>query len=136
MKTVGILGTTATLACVLGTLAAMAPEATWAQPVRAASTPAGGCEISSPGSFMDQGFGKEASSVADIIEVRCEPGFAGDKVELSSSELYARCGRRLTWSSPYPYKLVKGPAFKVKLDGYGNTTAAFWVGPDVPLARA
>lgn len=89
-----------------------------------------------PGSFMDQGFGKEASSVADIIEVRCEPGFAGDKVELSSSELYARCGRRLTWSSPYPYKLVKGPAFKVKLDGYGNTTAAFWVGPDVPLARA
>jgi hypothetical protein len=78
---------------------------------------------------MDQGFGREASSVADILEMKCEAPFAGDTVDLSSTELYAHCEHHLTWSAPNPYKPVTASSIKVKLDGNGDATVVLWGGP-------
>jgi hypothetical protein len=78
---------------------------------------------------MDQGFGREASSVADILEMNCEATFAGDTVALSSTGLYAQCEHHLTWSAPNPYKPVTASSIKVKLDGNGDATVVLWGGP-------
>lgn len=129
MGTLRMASAAAIFTCMVSALAASAPTLALARTPKTGSAPAGHCEISSLPSFLDQGFGKEASSVADVVEVACEQGLAGAKVEVSSTELYDRCGHRLIWSSPYPYKPVKGPALKVKLDDYGNATAAVWGGP-------
>ncbi len=124
-----MVATTVTLALMVAALAAATPAVALGHRAHAPSTPEGNCEVTSVPSFLAQGFGKDASSVADVVQVRCEASLAGDKVELSSSELYSRCEHRLTWSAPNPYKPVKGPAYKVKLDAYGNATAAVFGGP-------
>lgn len=129
MGTLRMVATTATLAVMVSASAAFGPGTALGHGEHARSTPEEGCELTSVPSFPAQGFGKDASSVADVVQVRCELSLAGDKVELSSSELYNRCEHRLTWSAPYPYKPVKGTTFKVKLDAYGNATAAVFGGP-------
>ena len=69
-------------------------------------------------------------SVADVVEVRCESGYAGKTVRLNASQLYARCGHNLQLvSSPYPYAPVSGQSITVKVDNYGNAKVALWGGP-------
>jgi hypothetical protein len=123
------------LVCFASVLAAV-PVAAQGRPAStparasASSTPAGGaCTIHSLPSFVDQGESKTASSVADIVEVECEPVFAGQTVKVSSQGLFSRCRGHLIWSSPYPYKPVSGPSFKVTLDGDGDANVALWAGP-------
>ncbi len=96
--------------------------------------PTGNCVIHMLPSFMDQGFGSHASSVADIIEVECEPIFAEQTIKVSSRELYDRCNDKLSWSAisngADPYNTVEGPSIgNVKLDDDGNATIAVWGGP-------
>jgi hypothetical protein len=110
---------------------------------KAAASPT--CVVHSLPSFVDQGEGvEEHSSVADIIEVACQPVYAEHTVKLQSQQLYNRCKNRLSWSSTYEYELeegddgpgfIKGPAFgtgpsfEVTLDNAGNATAVVWGGP-------
>jgi len=86
-----------------------------------------------PGQFMDQGEFGTASSIADIIEVECEPVYAEKYVRISANELYSRCDKSLYWRTPYaPYETVKygtGPSFSVELDNDGNATAIVLGGP-------
>jgi len=89
-----------------------------------------------PSSFMDQGEFGSASSVADIIEVECEPVFAEKHVRISANELYSRCDDKLHWRSPYgndeganEWGFVTGPSFEVELDNAGNATAIVLGGP-------
>jgi hypothetical protein len=84
-----------------------------------------------PSSFMDQGEFSTASSIADIIEVECEPVFAEQKVKISATELYSRCADKLYWTIPTaPFEFSKsGPSFSVELDNAGNATAVVLGGP-------
>jgi uncharacterized repeat protein (TIGR01451 family) len=104
----------------LGPLARTSSETTNSEP---------GCVINTLPSFMDQGEFKNASSVADVVEVECEPVFAEHTVHFSANELYSRCQHHLIWSLPYPYKPVSGPGFTVTLDNDGNATAVILAGP-------
>jgi hypothetical protein len=95
---------------------------------------AGSCVIHTLPSFMDEGYGPEASSVADIIEVECEPVFAEQTVKVGSQELYNRCDDHLSWSAVSneadPYDPVEGASIgKVTLDDDGNAIIAVWGGP-------
>jgi len=90
-----------------------------------------------PDSFMDHGEFGSASSVADIIEVECEPVYAEKYVRISANELYSRCDKRLYWRTPYQEDEVQvdqpeessGPSFSVELDNDGNATAIVIGGP-------
>ena len=84
-----------------------------------------------PASFMDQGEFGSASSVADIIEVECEPVYAEKWVKISATELYSRCADKLYWTTPTnPFHFsASGPSFAVELDNAGNATAVVLGGP-------
>jgi len=92
-----------------------------------------------PSSFMDQGEFGSASSVADIIEVECEPVYAEKYVRISANELYSRCDKKLYWRTPYANDVhtltpvgngfSTGPSFSVELDNDGNATAIVLGGP-------
>jgi hypothetical protein len=88
------------------------------------------CVIHSLPSFVAQGEFGEASSVADIVEVECNPEYAGETVKLSDTELFSRCHEKLSWDSPTtPGTFVEGKTTTVTLDDDGNATAAVWGGP-------
>ncbi|HMD57188.1 MAG TPA: hypothetical protein VKG82_06920 [Solirubrobacteraceae bacterium] len=100
----------------------------------ASAAPAGvysgsACELRSLPSFVAQGDGEAAGSVADIVRVSCDPRLAGRGVVLDSSQLYERCARHLAWSLPYPLAAQTGPMFAASLDADGNLTVALWAGP-------
>jgi len=120
-------GSASTLRLVQGNGNGLAPLARSASE----SAPGGGagCVVNSLPSFMDQGeFGK-SSSIADVVEVECEPVYAEHTIRFSSNELYSRCQHHLTWSLPYPFAPQSGSGFVVKLDNDGNATAVIWGGP-------
>ena len=87
------------------------------------------CVVHSLPSFVDQGEFTTSSSVADIVQVECQPVFAEQSVTLRAQQLFNRCANHLSWSSPFPMSFVEGPVFTVKLDNDGNATAALWGGP-------
>jgi hypothetical protein len=93
-------------------------------------SPTSTCVVNSLPSFMDQGEFATNSSVADIIQVGCNPEFAGQTVKITDQELSARCHGKLSWSVPFPYKPVTGATIaKVTLDNHGNATVIAWGGP-------
>ena len=53
-----------------------------------------------PSAFMDQGEFYASSSVADVVEVSCEPVYAGHYVRVAAAQLYNRCDKRLLWFAP------------------------------------
>ncbi len=102
-------------------------------PAASASVPAAGkriCIVHSLPSFVEAGEKATASSLADIIEVECEPVYAGKEVTISDNELYDQCKGELLWSNVLPFEPVKGSSFKVKLDNDGNAVAVLWGGPE------
>ena len=111
-------------AAILAALLVLAASALCATPAQAA----GACAIRSLPSFVED---STSASVADVVEVECEPAYAGDTVRLSAPELSSRCGGGLTWSSPYPYAPTTGKEItNVKLTGAGDATVALWGGPN------
>jgi hypothetical protein len=91
------------------------------------------CVIHSLASFMDQGEFKEASSVADVIEVECDPVYAGLHITVSDHELFSRCAEETSWAAP-PWTLKPGPTLGPKteeavLDDDGNAILVLWGGP-------
>jgi hypothetical protein len=87
------------------------------------------CIITSQPSFVDQGEFTEASSVADIVEVSCNPEFAFQSVKLSDEELFSRCRDNMSWSEAPVFEPTEGSTTKIKLDGAGNGSAVVWAGP-------
>ncbi len=88
------------------------------------------CAVESLHSFVDQGEGEEASSVADVIHIGCLPSFAERTVRLSDNELFSNCANNLSWAAAsQPAARVEGPSFEVELDDDGNATVALWGGP-------
>jgi hypothetical protein len=102
--------------------------------------PTAACVLHSLPSFMDQGYGSQASSIADIIEVECEPVLAEQTVKIASQQLYNRCDNHLSWtaigngSDPIIGSddswFVDGSGIGgVVLDNDGNATVVVWGGP-------
>jgi hypothetical protein len=89
-----------------------------------------GCTVKSLPNFMDQGEKGTASSIADIIEVECNPVLAGTKVEFTAQELWARCKHELSWAEPPTIPTTTGPVFFSRLDNDGSATAVVWGGPE------
>ena len=120
-----------------GTAFAHATHHKKAKPREVGSGSAETCVVHAlPDSFMDQGEFGSASSVADIIEVECEPVYAEKYVRISANELYSRCDRSLFWRTPYgndqganKWGFVTGPSISVELDNDGNATAIVVGGP-------
>lgn len=94
--------------------------------LRASPAQAGaGCAIHSLPSLVEE----EPSNVEDVVELGCEPAYAGDTVKVSSAQLDSACGGNLSWSSPYPFSATTGSGVTVKLTGAANATLALWGGP-------
>jgi hypothetical protein len=90
------------------------------------------CVVKSLPSFVDQGEFDLEATVADIIEVGCDPYVygTGKSVEITASQLYSRCGHRLRWFDPDPYQETEDQgSITVPLDADGNATVAVLAGP-------
>ena len=98
---------------------------------RTTTVPAESCVVRTlPGSFVAAGDMYASASVADVVEVSCEPVYARAHVRVSANQLYNRCAQRLSWYPPYPSSSVTtGPGVSVQLDNDGNATVALIGGP-------
>jgi hypothetical protein len=97
------------------------------------TTPPSTCIVKSLPSFTLQGEFTTFATVADIIEVECNPYVygTGSQVKIVAAQLYSQCGEKLTWYIPNPFvpKGVKGRGVTVTLDADGNATVAVLGGP-------
>ena len=96
----------------------------------AAAAPTGTCVVHSLPSFIAQGEESTAATVADVVEVECNPNIygTGSKIKITANQLYTRCEKKLTWYVPNPYSEVTGPGVSVRLDADGNATVALLAG--------
>jgi hypothetical protein len=94
----------------------------------------GTCKITSAApSFIAQGQESTAATVADIVEVECNPNIYGtkSKIKITASQLFSRCEGNLTWYVPNPFKEVaRTRGVSVELDADGNATVALRAGPN------
>jgi hypothetical protein len=91
------------------------------------------CTVHSLPSFVLQGEEAEAASVADIIEVECNPFEygTGSKVKITASQLYELCKGDVDWYVPNPLsETADERGVSVELDADGNATVAVRGGPD------
>jgi hypothetical protein len=127
------------VALAVSAAAAMTPGAAQARPAHGASTTStaaatgtsGMCVVHSLSSFTAQGEFATTATVADIIEVECNPTVYGteSKIKITASQLYSRCKGKLTWFVPNPYSRSEGRGVTVALDADGNATVAVLTGP-------
>jgi len=93
---------------------------------------AGQCTVTSLPSFVAQGEYGTTASVADVIEIGCNPEEygTGSAISVVDSQLYSRCGEEVKWYVPNPYKVVDGTrSVELHLDADGNATVALIAGP-------
>ncbi len=97
-----------------------------------APTTPGECQVTSLPAFTAQGEGVLEATVADVIEVNCDPTVYGtnQKMKITAAQLYGACGGKLTWYIPNPFKAVPNViGVTVSLDADGNATVALRAGP-------
>jgi hypothetical protein len=118
-----LIGTAGLLVPIAGAASAQAA------PVSVGTTPT--CIVKAkPYSFVEQGEGVQASSVAFIVVVECQPVYGEDTVEINAHQLSSACHGTLSWTNPaVPGVLVPGESFDVTLDNDGNANAVVWGGP-------
>jgi len=100
-----------------------------------AEAPAGQCTIKSLPSFVAQGEYGTTASVADVIEIGCNPEEYGEGsvVSVTDSQLASRCGEDVTWYVPgpvTPFRTALGRGVRLTLDSEGNATVALIAGPN------
>lgn len=102
---VGLLALIGTLLMLVGTASAHSSlvKAAGTDPETEQAKGEAGCVVKTmTPSFIDQGEFGTSSSVADIVEVECNPEYAAESlVEINDHELYSQCGGRLSWFAPY-----------------------------------
>ncbi len=89
------------------------------------------CLIRSLPKFIDQGEEALTATVADVVEVECDPDIygTGSKVRITANQLYTLCGTHITWYVPNPFRSETGRGVTVELDADGNATVALRAGP-------
>lgn len=98
----------------------------------AAAATAASCIVHSLPTFTAQGEFGTTATVADVIEVECDPLLygTGSKITVSAPQLFSRCGTALTWYALSPYREVANtPNVSLTLDADGNATVALIAGP-------
>jgi hypothetical protein len=83
-------------------------------------------------SFIAQGERESMATVADIVEVECNPYLygTGSKIRITADQLLSRCKGGLTWIVPNPFrKEANSRGVTVALDADGNATVALIAGP-------
>lgn len=94
----------------------------------------GTCHVRSLPGFNAQGEFYTYATVADVIEISCDPSVygTGAPVTLTAGQLWLRCGRDLTWydaNNDGYYTKGSGPSFEINLDVNGNANVALIAGP-------
>jgi hypothetical protein len=92
---------------------------------------AGTCVVHSLPSFTAQGEFTLSATVADIVEVECNPFVygTGSKIKITAAQLFSRCGGKVTWYIPDPFAVVANArGVTVTLDADGNATVAVLAG--------
>jgi hypothetical protein len=102
-----------------------------ASPAAGEEPPSGQCTVKSLPSFVAQGEFATTATVADVIEVGCDPAEygTGSEVSVIASQLYSRCQGLISWYIPNPYKVSAGRSVTLTLDADGNATVALIAGP-------
>jgi hypothetical protein len=93
------------------------------------------CKVHSLPSFVGQGEGELEATVADVVEVECDPTVYGrSTVTISANQLYQRCEHKVTWyvANPFGTTPETGSGVTVKLDADGSATVALIAGPCMP----
>jgi hypothetical protein len=96
-----------------------------------AATPAS-CVVHSLPSFVAQGELATAATVADVVEVECDPLLygTGSEITVSAAQLFSRCGGLITWYVASPFGEVANTRdVKLTLDADGNATVSLIAGP-------
>jgi hypothetical protein len=124
------LGAAATGLMIAAGLAAPAVAAN-AAPAAPTGAPAATCVVNaSPATFIESGLAPQASSVAFIITVECQPAFSEQAVEIQTPQLSNACQGQLMWYSVTTTTASgNGDTFDVRLDDDGNATAVVLGGP-------
>jgi hypothetical protein len=97
-----------------------------------AASPAATCTIHSLSSFVAQGELAQAATVADVIEVECDPLIygTGSKIKITASQLFSRCGKKDVWYALNPFREEADTVgISIELDADGNATAVVLAGP-------
>jgi hypothetical protein len=89
------------------------------------------CVIHSNPSQVESGNGpSQHSSIADIIQVECQPVYSEAWVMIDATQLSNACRGTLSWAAPPWGPGNEGDSqFEVQLDNDGNAIAAVWGGP-------
>jgi hypothetical protein len=92
----------------------------------ATASPSATCVVKSLSSFVAQGEFSTTATVADIVEVECNPSIYGtsSKIKITANQLWSRCKNTLTWYVVNPYRVEQGKGVSVELDADGNATVA------------
>jgi hypothetical protein len=107
----------------------------------APAAPAGGlasaCVVNaSPATFTESGLAPQASSVAFVITVGCDPAYSGQAVEIRTPQLSNACQGQLMWySATTTLAAGNGDTFDIRLDDDGNATAVVLGGPSCAASR-
>jgi len=104
-------------------------------------TESASCKIRSLPSFIAQGEFESSATVADVIEVSCDPYTysAGAPVTITASQLYSRCKGDVTWYDPNEdgeFTNGSGRSFEVHLDVNGNANVALIAGPNCMVGES
>jgi hypothetical protein len=96
------------------------------------------CIVHSLPSFVAQGEGVNEATVADVIEVECNPAVygTGEAIKVTAKQLYLRCKQKLTWFVPNPYARSEGEGVTVDVDADGNATVAALSGPGCAMGES
>lgn len=125
----GVMALAASLLMLTGTASAHGAV------VPGAAVGSGECHIQTLPSFVAQGEFSNNATVADIIEVSCDPATysAGAEVTIVAAQLYSLC-HEVTWYDPnnqeYGFTTGSGRSFRVKLDVDGNANVGLIAGPN------
>jgi hypothetical protein len=97
----------------------------------------GQCIIKTLPSFVAQGEFGTTATVADVIEIGCDPTLYGttSKIRVIDSQLYSRCGGDVSWYIPNPYSTSTGNGVTLTLDADGNATVLLIPGRNAKPAR-
>jgi hypothetical protein len=107
------------------------------KPLAVGGEEAGTCQIkNAQDSFVAQGEFDNEATVADVIEVGCDPFEygTGSTVTVIASQLFSRCGGDISWYVPNTYggdewEHYSGRSTELSLDADGNATVALIAGP-------
>lgn len=101
----------------------------------------GECGIKTLPMFVAQGEFDESATVADIIEVSCDPETysAGAEVTIVAAQLYSLC-HEISWYDPNNqeegFTTGSGRTFRVKLDVDGNANVGLIAGPNCHVGES